>query len=222
MQHIYKNEPEINNLKDILIILPTLGILTFVGLYVFAANLYPGGSQADLNSIGFDWVNNYWCNLMNEKGMNGTENPARPFAISAMIILCSSLALFFLQFAKYLVTNRIWKTIIRVLGTLSMISAVLIFTNYHDTMTAISSIFGVLVVIGIIRTIYKSKLTAYKVSGIACVILLGINNIIYYSGAYIEYLPLIQKITFVLVLTWIVGLNLRMKNIDKNPIENHQ
>lgn len=199
-------------LNNFIIILPTFGILLFVGLFFYASKLYPGGSQADLNSVGFDWVNNYWCNLTNEKGMNGIENPARSFAISAMVILCSSLVLFFITFTKYFVENQIWKAIIQISGILSMISAVLIFTKYHGIMTTISSVFGVLVVVGIIRTIYKSELTFYKKNGIVCIILLGINNLIYYSGNYIEYLPLIQKITFAWVLTWIVGLNLKMKN----------
>lgn len=197
--------------------MPTFGILIFTGLYIYAASLYPGGSQADINSTGFDWANNYWCNLMNENGMNGVENPSRPFAISSMIILCSSLALFFFQFVKHFAESGIWKPIIQISGTLSMISAVLIFTKYHDLMTTISSIFGVLVVVGIIRIIYKSDLTVFKISGIVCIILLGINNLIYYSENYIEYLPIIQKITFVLILAWIVGLNLKMKN--KNVLQ---
>lgn len=187
--------------------------MAFVGLYVFAASLYPGGSQANMNSVGFDWFNNYWCNLMNEKAMNGLENPARPIAITAMIILCASLLLFFIQFAKHYVKNRTWKMIIQILGTLSMISAALIFTKLHDIMSTISSIFGVLVVIGIMRTIYKSNLTVFKITGLICILLLGINNLIYYSGSYIVYLPFIQKITFILVLAWIVGLNLKIKNL---------
>ena len=145
--------------------------------------------------------------------MNGLENRARPFAISAMIILCTSIALFFYQFAEYFVERGIWKPIIKILGILSMSSAVLIFTKFHDIMTTISSVFGVLVVVGIIRTIYKSDLLVFKISGIVCIILLGINNLIYYSGNYIEYLPFIQKITFGLVLVWIVGLNVKMKNV---------
>ena len=149
--------------------------------------------------------------------MNGLENPARPFAILALIILCSSLALFFLQFGKYFMEKGIWKSIIQILGILSMISSVLIFSKYHDIMTTISSVLGVLVVVGIIRTIYKSNLTVFKISGIVCIILLGINNLIYYSGNYIEYLPLIQKITFGMVLIWIVGLNLKMNN--KNMLQ---
>lgn len=199
-----------NKLRNLIRILPTIGILIFVGLYIYSSLLYPGGSQADLNTIGFDWINNYWCNLLNEKAMNGQINPSRPFAISAMIILCLSLMLFFIQFSRKLVTNRFWKITIQISGVMSMLFAILIFTEYHDLMTTLSSIFGVFVVIGIIWEVYKSKMYVFKWSGILCIVLLTANNYIYYSEQRIEYLPLIQKITFVVVLIWIVGLNFKL------------
>lgn len=186
----------------------------FVGLYVYSANLYPGGSQANPNSVGFDWINNYWCNLMNENGMNGQINPARTYAITAMVILCTSLALFFVQFAQKFAKNRFWKPAIKIFGILTMAFAILIFTKYHDLMTIISSIFGVFVGIGIIWEVYTSHLNVFKIGGIVCVILLGLNNYIYYSGNGIDYLPFIQKITFTTVLIWISGLNYTLTKQD--------
>lgn len=193
-----------------------MGILSFVGLYMYSAKLYPGGSQANLNSIGFDWINNYWCNLMSDQGMNGQWNPAKPFAITAMIILCVSLALFFVQFARKFARSQFWKFIIQNFGILTMTFAVLIFTDYHDLMTAISSILGVFVVIGIIWEVYKSNLFFFKLGGILCILLLGANNYIYYIGQWIEYLPIIQKITFAFVLIWIIGLNYKL--IEENAL----
>ena len=195
------------NRKQIADIIPFLGIAIFVGLYIFSSTLYPGGSQADLNSKGFDWINNYWCNLLNEKGINGQPNPAKPFSILAMVVLCMSLMGFFIQFAKTLPKSKLWKRIIIINGILSMTFATLIFTRYHDLMTILSSIFGLFVVIGIIREIYKSELTIYKISGVICILLLGVNNYVYYTQQFIESLPLIQKITFAFVLIWIIGLN---------------
>ena len=191
-------------------LIPVIGIVIFVGLYIFSSTLYPGGSQANLNSEGFDWVNNYWCNLMNEKGMNGQPNPAKPYSIIAMIILCLSLMFFFIQFAQIYSNNKIWNLIIKTSGIISMSFAILIFTKYHDLMTTLSSIFGVFVVIGIIREIYKSKLSIYKITGVICILILGINNYIYYTQQFIQVLPLLQKITFAIVLLWIIGLNFEM------------
>ena len=205
------------NAKVLLTLLPTFGILIFIGLSVYAASLYPGGSQADINSVGFDWVNNYWCNLMLENALNGQENPARPIAILAMIILCSSVTLNYFYFATIFEKNRIWKMIIKISGTLSMLSAVFIFTTYHDIMTTLLSVFGALGIIGIIRTLHKNNMTLFKITGIFCMILVGMNNLYYYSENLIEYLPIIQKITFILILAWIIGLNLKMKK--KNVLQ---
>lgn len=196
-----------NKFRTTVGMLPTIGILVFAGLYVYSASLYPGGSQANPNSVGFDWINNYWCNLMNENGMNGQKNPARAFAITAMVILCASLALFFVQFAQRFAKNQTWRIVIKICGVLTMSFAILIFTEYHDLMTTISSIFGVFVVIGIIWEVYRSNLNLFKIGGLVCIILLGLNNYIYYSGNGIDHLPLIQKITFAIVLVWIIGLN---------------
>jgi len=197
-------------LKAILLMLPTIGILIFIGLYVYAANQYPGGSQANINSLEFDWINNYWCNLLNEESINGKQNPARPIAILAMLILSGSLLMFFFQFSKHFEENKIWKLIIQVCGTISMVTAIFIFTEYHDQVTILASVFGFFVMIGIIKGIYQSDMQLFKISGILCLFMLGINNYIYYSGSFIKYLPLIQKITFVLVLAWVMGLNLKM------------
>jgi len=93
-----------------------------------------------------------------------------------------------------------------------MLAAVFIFTKYHDIMTTLLSLFGALGIIGIIRALHKNNLTFLKITGIVCMILVGINNLFYYIENLIEYLPVIQKITFILILAWVVGLNLKMKN----------
>jgi len=181
-----------------------------MGLYVYATTLYLGGSQADINSLGYDWRNNYWCNLMSVNGMNGLENPARPISLIAMVILCSSMTLFFFQFANYFEKNRNWKMTIKIAGAIAMLSAVFIFTRFHDIMTTILSVCGVIGIIGIIRALHKNKMTFFKVSGIICMALVGIMNLFYYDENLIRHLPLTQITAFVLILAWTVGLNFKM------------
>ncbi len=196
--------------SQIVDLLPILGILSFAGLYFYASTLYPGGSQNNVNSVGYDWVHNYWCNLLNEKSGNGQLNPARPIAILAMVILCSSFIQFFLQFASTIAKHKYWEKVIPITGTVSMIFALFIFTDYHDLMTLLSSFFGLFAVIGILVEIYRSELYFYKLTGVLCIAILGINNIIYYTEWGIEFLPLIQKISFAVVLAWIGGLTMEM------------
>jgi len=198
------------NIHQFITSFPFVGILCFVLLYIYSSTLYPGGSQADLTSAGFDWVNNYWCNLMNVEGMNGVHNPARPFAIVAMCLLCLGLMVFFIQFASAFSRSKLWRLTIKVGAILSMSLAMLIFTPYHDTMTLLSSLFGLFVVVGVLVSLYKSDLLFYKISSVLCILLMGLNNCIYYSNHWIEALPLIQKITFATVLVWVVGLHTKV------------
>ena len=202
------------NTKVFLKLLPTLGILIFVGLYFYATTLYPGGSQADLHTVGFDWRNNFWCNLMSEEAMNGLKNPASPVALFGMVILCSSMTLFFFHFANYFEKSRLWKLIIKIAGASAMFSAVFIFTQYHDIMTTILSVCGVVGITGIIRALHINQLTFFKISGIICMVLVGMNNLFYYSENLIIYLPIVQKLGFILILAWTIGLNLKMINKD--------
>ncbi len=195
---------------------PTLGILLFAILYFYASSLYPGGSQANINSRGFDWINNYWCDLMNENGMNASPNPASPIAVTAMVILCLGLMTFFIQFGRKFATHPVWKYVIQICGTISMIFAILTFTRYHSMMIALSSLFGLFVLVGIIVEVYGSALKVLKIGGVICILLLVLNNYIYYSRQWVEILPLLQKITFAIVLLWILGLNLRI-NQKKHP-----
>lgn len=187
--------------------IPITGIISFALLFLYAATLYPGGSTEDLSSTGFDWIHNYWCNLTNKKGMNGFVNPARPFAILAMVILCGSLTIFFYQFGRFFTQSFCWEKMIKWGGGVSIIFGALVFTEYHDLMTFLSSFFGIFAVLGIIVTIYRSELRFYKITGTFCIVLLAINNLIYYSTFFIEWLPLIQKISFIVVLGWVLGLN---------------
>lgn len=211
-----------NSIKPYLQWLPTICIFVFAVLYYYSSTLYPGGSQADLTSPGFDWNHNYWSDLMNETGRNEQPNPAEPYAITAMVLLCIGFMIFFIQFAARFSDHRIWRYLIQISGTLTMICAILTFTEYHATMIALSSFFGLFLLVGLIREIYKSNMTLMKAGGILCVLLIIINNYIYFSRNFVEILPLLQKITFAIVLIWIIGLNLELVKQNRNPSASEQ
>lgn len=190
--------------------MPSICIFLFAVFYYYSSTLYPGGSQADLTSSGFDWVHNYWSDLMNETGRNEQPNPAEPFAITAMVMMCIGLMIFFIQFAARFSNHRVWKYLIQISGTLAMICAILTFTPYHALMIALSSFFGLFVLVGIIREVYNSHMTLMKIGGVISIVLLLINNYIYFSRNFVDILPLLQKITFAFVLIWIIGLNVEL------------
>lgn len=193
-------------------LLPTFGILIFIALYIYSASIYPGGSPTDPNSVGYDWFNNLWCNLMSENAINGNKNPARPISIFAVVVLGFSVIIFFFQFAKFFVNNRTLRIVIQTTGVLAMLSAALIFTKYHDIMTTVLSVCGLFGILSIIRTLHLNRMTFFAIIGIVCLIVIGLNNFFYYKEKLNEYLPIVQLIDFILVLGWTIGLNLKMIN----------
>jgi hypothetical protein len=201
-------------------LLSNVGIVIFILMYLIAASLYPGGSQVDKNSIGFSWLHNYWCNLLNEQGMNGQYNPGQPVAILAMCILCWSISICWYMFPKKMTHNKTIQIATQTSGILSMISALFLFSAInHDLVTSISAIFGFIAIAGLFIILYRKKNRALFFFGLWNLILIALNNFVYYNEGYIIYLPVIQKISFVSILGWIGWLNLvvyRTERVKKN------
>lgn len=90
-----------NKKQNIWLLIPLFGTIIFACLYFVATLFYPGGSQVDQDSKGFSWMNNYWCNLLNDNAINGQRNYARPIALAAMCILCFTLVYFWYIFSRH-------------------------------------------------------------------------------------------------------------------------
>ena len=209
-----------NITKNILVLAPIFGVIVFVFLYIVATILYPGGSQIDKNAIGFSWTNNYWCNLLNESAINGQPNPAKPFAISGMLVLCLTLSLFWFLFARHIVFDKKLKLIIQFSGILAMVIAFFLFTNInHDLITNLASIFGIIATLGTFVGLYKAKWFSLLWFGSFNILLVGLNNYVYYSKGLIVYLPVIQKISFATFLVWICCINANLYLRLSNPYD---
>ena len=194
---------------------PLVGTLLFVILYVAATLVYPGGSQIDKHSTGFSWMNNYWCNLLNTNSINGQHNPARPIALAGTVILSITLALFWYHLPLYINFTRIEKYTIQISGILSMTVAMFLFTSLHDIFLNIASLFGLIAVIGTFIGLFKSNLKALFLFGIFNLLLVALNNYVYYTKGLILYLPVIQKISFASFLIWICSIDIILKHKNR-------
>lgn len=187
--------------------IPTVGIAIFSILYYYSSLHYPGGSQASVDTAGFDWMHNYFCDLMDDTALNGADNPAFPISMAATLILTFSLAVFSYYFPVFIPSNRFWNRATRISGMASMFLAIWIFTDFHDVAVIAGSIFGLIAVIGFMKGISKNKLNRHLWMAILCFVLIVLNNVLYY-GNMLYGVPLLQKISFAVILLWIVGLNL--------------
>lgn len=183
------------------------GLGIFAMLFLYSTLIYPGGSTANFDSVGFSWKYNYVCNLMNHLAMNGEPNPSRPYAIFSIVILSATIAYFFFNFSKLMRFHGFWSPAIKRTGIAAMLLSTMIFTRYHDVVTILSSLFAAVAVVGVLRTLIVERWTGFVISGVLILILLAVNNYIYYTGVGIEYLPALQKWTFGIVLLWVLILH---------------
>ncbi len=201
----------LNNRKNIWVLTPTFGTILFVCFYLGATLYYPGGSQIDKNSIGFSWINNYWCNLLNDQAINGQQNPAKPIAVTGMFVLCVTLTIFWFLFPKLIALKKALKLSIQVSGIISMIFAFLLFTNInHDLVTNLASFFGLIATFGTFIGLYQKKWNRLFFVGLLNILLVVLNNYVYYTKGLIIYLPVIQKITFATFLIWICWIDINL------------
>lgn len=184
-------------------LIPLTGIPLFILLYLIATDLYPGGNPVDTNATGFSWLHNYWCNLLNEKALNGHVNPGRPAAVSGMIALCISLAVFWFYYPVKPVVARPLQWVIRSCGPAAMLTALFITVFDHDTVTNLASLLGLIAVTGTMIILYRTDQLFLFLYGLLNILLTGLNNLFYYTPSLLYWLPLVQKISFVSVLGWI-------------------
>lgn len=185
----------------------TTGIALFIGIYVVASLYYPGGSSFSRQTEGFSWFHNFWCNLMSEPALNGAHNPARPIAIAGMFVLCVSLSLFWWLVPIPLLIPPFWKRFIQGFGLLSMLSAGLLLSSTdHDTATNIASGLGMIALLALLAALYRSRWYGLFYFGLFNLILVALNNYLYYTPSLFYYLPLVQKISFASFLCWVVLL----------------
>ncbi len=161
--------------QNVWILLPLFGVLLFACLYIVATFFYPGGSQVDGNSKGFSWINNYWCNLLNENAMNGQYNPARPIAMAAMFVLCLTLVNFWYIFPRQIEFNKSSRLTIQLSGAVAMTVGIFLFTDLHDIIVNVASLFGLVATVGTFIGLHKLKWVKLFWLGIFNLILIVIS-----------------------------------------------
>lgn len=188
---------------------PTFCVIIFLLIFLYCTFLYPGSSQHDINSLGFSWQHNYWCDVLDPYTYGEVPNPASRWGIFATIILCFGTGALFYQFPILFKSTQKQLWVISGFGLLSMLTASLIFTSLHNYVIAISSLLALIAILMMFYVLYqKAEWSLFYYGVFTCVVML-VNNYIYYSRQGVEHLPWIQKISMVIVLLWIVLVNIQ-------------
>lgn len=178
-------------------------------LLAIAASLYPGGSLADGNSVGFIWNKNFFSNLFLEKALNGADNPGRPWALVAMAFHSLGEGLFFIHMAG-VITLRFITPMLKVVGAINIVVNFLIATSLHDVAVTASSTLSLLGLFCIVVLLFRSKRHALKVFAVACMLVFYVTLFLYGAGDW-GLLAVMQKVAvgcslaLVLALTFFTG-----------------
>ena len=192
------------------------GILLFILFFATGTLYYPGGSNFDAHTQGYRWNYNYWCELLGEYAKNGEPNRARPFGFAGMISLSVGVACFWLFVPRSLFKAGIIRNLTTWMGVCSMILASLIFTDLHDLVIYGAVVSGTIAFSLLFRELYRSKKKWLFATGIFCLSLILLNCFIYITNIWIGYLPSLQKMTFLLMLLWIIILCWGLRSSNKN------
>ncbi|MCA1801897.1 MAG: hypothetical protein LC662_05520 [Rhodothermaceae bacterium] len=171
---------------------PVLGALCSLLLFLVAAYIYPGGTMASAQTVGYDWTNNTISALFQPNALNGDTNHARYFAIPAMLVYCLTLVFIFRTVSKNSVSKFHRKTI-EIAGIGFAVYAFLIVTPMHNLMVSIALIFFIVTVVSMLHNLYLQKNKLLLVIGIMCISIPLINATLYYGDFIYEILPVVQK-----------------------------
>jgi len=184
---------------------PLVGVFCATCVFVFAASLYPGGTKASAESVGYDWANNTVSALFRAKAVNGAPNPARYFAIPAVWLFCGSMGMVFAGIAGKATSSFHGKTI-RIGGIGSMVFASLAATPWHNLMVTAALLFFMAAVFAILHRLYVERRMRLLMLGLVCVSLQLTNAVMYYGHVLRGMLPVVQKAGSLACVGWLFTL----------------
>lgn len=191
-----------------------IGIIIGTFLLILATFHYPGGTYENVNSEGYDWANNYISNLLRPLAVNGTENAARPYAILGVLFLTASFGVFFVKFSNRIKIKSA-SLVIKYLGILATILGfITVVPSMHDIMVTASSILTLLIFFYITVMVIKSKLSLMKVLSIIFLLTFYFGAYMYFTRSYLEYMPTMQKIIFLMKIVWVLSLQYLTRKED--------
>lgn len=183
-----------------------IGITIAVLLLLLSTVYYPGGTYENVNSVGYDWANNYISNLLRPLAVNGEENTARPFAILGVLFLTASFGVFFVRFSAR-IKIRSASRVVKYLGVLATILGVVtLVPSMHDIMVTMSSILTLLIFFYITIMVLKSKLTWMKIISVCFLLTFYFGAYMYFTRSFLAYMPIVQKVIFLMKIVWVLSL----------------
>lgn len=189
-------------------ITPFIGAVSFLTLYLVATFYYPGGSHDYPHAVGYSWVHNHWRNLLSETALNGEPNPARPLALTAMMMLALSLGTFWYNFPREAGFPMPYRTIFQVSGIGAMLISLFLVRDAMDPIMNVARLFGFTAILGATIGAWKLGWRYLSWMGVINLCIVLINFSISFVHQLQPIAPLFQKFSLLYHLCWLCFLNM--------------
>jgi hypothetical protein len=171
--------------------------------------MYPGGSISTPESDHFLWSENYFCDMMNSKAINGKHNSARLFSITALISLCIGITSFFIWFASQKSCSDNSKLVLKISGITTMLFSCLIFTQWHNQLIILAIVSGI-IPLSIILNVILKNINSYDIALTIFVFTFLVGYVlIYYLNIMPNLHPIVQKCVVLIGFIWIIRIQFR-------------
>lgn len=198
------------NTNPNILLLPLWGMGVFILFYIIAALNYPGGSWLFRKKKGFSFWNNYLCDLLDVYAISGELNSARSYAIIALGFLCAGLFWLWFYLPRLFDNRSTNQSIMQISGLLSLITVVFLAFGDHDKVVRIAGFFAVIAFVTASIELFKAGHKNLFLLGVLGLLVFLFNYYIYETRVFIALLPVIQKGTFILFISWFVCLDVAL------------
>jgi hypothetical protein len=171
-----------------------LGILAAAGLLLVGTLTFPGG---------FNWNRDFISTLL-----RGPAGDSRYFADAGVLVFCFSVGLIFARLAQAPELAK-GKKVVQIAGIGSQIYAAFIITPMHDLMVAVSLLFLIISIVGLVGALVRCHEAGLAALGSACLFVLVCSAISYYGSLFVIVLPWAQRVSFGMLAMWLVALDWR-------------
>lgn len=182
---------------------PMIGLAVYVIVFIYAASLYPGGSLYHADATEYSYFHNLLCDAMDKVTQTGKVNDGRFMAVVSHLILSFTMIAFFLVLPGVFDWKNRNIKMIRYFGVLSMAVFAFMFTDYHDLVVTITGIIGTIAMIPFFIELRRLPDLGFKTISFLCFGLSIIVFLMFETKIGFYYLPLIQKIAFVVDAIWV-------------------
>jgi len=184
-------------------LLPCYGIAIGLVLFAVASALYSGGTSMTPDSVGYSWSRNFISALFAPEALNGMPNPGRFVAVTALAFWCASLAFSF-KWISNQATNRVQSKIIEIAGIGAAVYAFFVATPMHDLMVIIGLVFSLTALMATVVFLFTAKRWKLFAWGVLSLGLSTLSASLYFTGSAFEFMPAIQKLNVLSVVSWIL------------------